>query len=56
MMAAKYYPIGSAEGLAEARRRIVHETANMLELVHDILKPRNIEDFVKYGFDDPPRP
>jgi hypothetical protein len=46
------------KGVADYRwmSRFAHETANMLELVHDILKPRDIEEFMKYGFDDPPRP
>jgi len=26
----------------------------ILETVADILQPRDFEDFVKYGFDDPP--
>jgi internalin A len=34
--------------------RFVHETANMLTMVQDVLSPRTFEDFVKYGFDDPP--
>jgi internalin A len=44
------------KGVADYRwmSRFVHETANMLELVHDILKPRDFEAFVKDGFDDPP--
>jgi hypothetical protein len=32
----------------------VNETANILHLVQDILKPHSFDEFVKYGFDDPP--
>ncbi len=35
--------------------RFVNETANILKLVKDVLRPRDFEEFVKYGFDDPPR-
>ena len=35
-------------------RRFVYETANILQLVQDTLRPTSFEAFVKYGFDDPP--
>ncbi len=34
--------------------RFVNETANILKLVQDVLRPRSFDEFVKYGFDDPP--
>ena len=34
--------------------RFVNETANILDLVKDVLRPRSFDEFVKYGFDDPP--
>ena len=33
--------------------RFVNETANILKLVQDVLRPRSFDEFVKYGFDDP---
>jgi TIR domain/Leucine Rich repeats (2 copies) len=35
--------------------RFVNETANILKLVKDILRPRSFNEFMTYGFDDPPR-
>ena len=35
-------------------RRFVYETPNILKLVQDALRPRSFDEFVKYGFDDPP--
>ena len=35
-------------------RRFVYDTSNILKLVQDILKPRSFDEFVTYGFDDPP--
>ena len=35
-------------------RRFVYETPNILKLVQDVLRPRSFDEFVKYGFDDPP--
>jgi internalin A len=45
------------KGVADYRWMLdfANKTANILELVHDILKPRNFAEFVKYGFDDPPQ-
>ena len=45
------------KGVADYRwmSRFAHETANMLELVQDVLAPRNFDNFLKYGFDDPPQ-
>ena len=34
--------------------RFVNETANILDLVQDVLRPRTFDEFMKYGFDDPP--
>jgi hypothetical protein len=34
--------------------RFVNETANILKLVKDVLRPRTFDAFLKYGFDDPP--
>ncbi|MFY9876153.1 MAG: TIR domain-containing protein, partial [Rhodomicrobium sp.] len=34
--------------------RFVNETANILKLVKDVLRPRSFDEFVTYGFDDPP--
>ena len=34
--------------------RFVNETANILDLVKDVLRPRSFDEFVTYGFDDPP--
>jgi internalin A len=34
--------------------RFVNETANILDLVKDVLRPRSFDEFEKYGFDDPP--
>ena len=46
----------SDKDVAEYRwmARFVHETANILTLVQDVLRPRTFEEFVKYGFDYPP--
>ena len=46
----------SDEDIAEYRlmTRFVNETANILKLVQDVLRPRSFDEFVKYGFDDPP--
>ena len=51
------YDVLAAEDLIDhARmRRFVYETPNILKLVQDVLRPRDFEEFVKYGFDDPPR-
>ena len=40
---------------ADYRRmtRFVNETANILKLVQDVLRPRTFEAFVSYGLDDP---
>lgn len=35
-------------------RRFVYETANILQLVQDVLRPQTLDEFVKYSFDDPP--
>ena len=35
--------------------RFMNETANILKLVQDVLRPRSFDEFVKYGFDAPPR-
>jgi len=38
-------------------RRMVHwvtDTANILKLVQDTLRPRSFEEFLKWGFEDPP--
>ncbi len=34
--------------------RFVNETANILHLVQDVLRPRTFDEFMTYGFDDPP--
>jgi internalin A len=34
--------------------RFENETANILKLVKDILRPRSFDEFMDYGFDDPP--
>ena len=46
----------SDEDNAEYRlmTRFVNETANILKLVQDVLRPRTFDEFKKYGFDDPP--
>jgi internalin A len=46
----------SDEDNAEYRlmTRFVNETANILRLVQDVLRPRGFDDFTTYGFDDPP--
>jgi hypothetical protein len=31
-----------------------NKSANILRLVQDTLRPRDFDEFVKYGFDDPP--
>jgi hypothetical protein len=33
--------------------RFVNETANILKLMQDVLRPRTFEAFVRYGLDDP---
>ena len=45
----------SDEDNAEYRlmTRFVNETANVLKLVQDILKPKSFDEFVTHGFDDP---
>jgi internalin A len=35
--------------------RFVNETANILKLVQDVLRPRSFDEFLKYGFDDSPQ-
>ena len=41
---------------ADYRRmtRFANETANILTLVQDVLRPRSFDEFITYGFDDPP--
>ncbi len=43
------------KGVADYRwmSRFVHETANILELVQDVLSPRDFDAFLQYGFDAP---
>ena len=43
-------------GMSADRRmtRFVNETANILKLVQDVLRPRTFEAFLKHGLDDPP--
>ena len=40
---------------ADYRRmtRFANETANILTLVQDVLRPRSFDEFITYGFDDP---
>jgi internalin A len=46
-------PLLSDKGYAELRfmNRFVNETANILQLVQDTLRPRSFDDFVKHVFD-----
>ena len=46
----------AAEDLADYRRieTFLSKTPDMLRLVRDVLRPRTFEDFVEYGFADPP--
>jgi len=37
-------------------RRFVYDTASILRLVKDVLRPRDFDEFVKYGFADPGKP
>ena len=41
---------------ADYRRmtRFANETANVLKLVQDTLRPRSFDQFLKYGFENPP--
>ena len=46
----------SDKGISDYRSMpdFANKTANILELVQDVLRPRTFDKFVKYGFDDPP--
>jgi hypothetical protein len=37
-------------------RRFLYDTASILRLVKDVLRPRDFDEFVKYGFADPGKP
>ena len=45
------------EDIADYRfmSEFANKTANILRLVQDTLRPQSFGEFVKYGFDDPPR-
>jgi internalin A len=47
----------AAADLADYRRMetFVGKTPDMLRLVQDVLRPREFEEFVEYGFNDPPK-
>ena len=46
--------LGCCQCRISANDGFVDETANILDLVKDVLRPRSFDEFVKYGFDDPP--
>jgi len=48
----------AAADLTDYRRMetFVGKTPDMLRLVQDVLRPRKFEEFVEYGFNDPPKP